>query len=60
MAERLGNEDIEARLDSLNSAGAGWEVRGDRIARSFSFPDFVTAFGFMAEIASQGVRLIQS
>ena len=57
MAERLGNEEIEARLASLNSAGAGWEVRGDRIARSFSFPDFVTAFGFMAEIALVAERM---
>jgi len=57
MAERLSSEVIEARLEALNSTGADWESRGDRITRNFSFPDFVTAFGFMAEIALIAERM---
>ena len=57
MAERLSTAEIDARLQALNASGADWESRGDRIARSFSFPDFVTAFGFMAEIALVAERL---
>jgi 4a-hydroxytetrahydrobiopterin dehydratase len=57
MAERLSSEVIEARLEALNPTGAGWENRGDRIARNFSFADFVTAFGFMAEIALIAERM---
>ena len=57
MAERLTSEEIAARLTVLNSAGADWENRGDRIARNFAFPDFVSAFGFMAEIALVAERM---
>ncbi len=57
MADKLDNEAIAARLVALNAGGADWENRGDRIARNFAFPDFVTAFGFMAEIALVAERM---
>ncbi len=57
MAERLSTEAIEAHLAMLNAAGAEWQSRGDRIVRSFTFPDFVTAFGFMAEVALVAERM---
>jgi 4a-hydroxytetrahydrobiopterin dehydratase len=57
MAERLSSEAVGRRLAALNSAGAEWENRGDRIARNFRFPDFVSAFGFMAEIALIAERM---
>ena len=57
MAEKLSADAIEAALAALNAAGADWESRGDRIARNFSFPDFVTAFGFMAEVALVAERM---
>ena len=57
MAERLSSEVIEAALAELNSAGADWQLGGDRISRNFSFPDFVTAFGFMAEVALVAERM---
>ena len=57
MAERLSSEAIEAALAELNSAGADWQLGGDRISRNFSFPDFVTAFGFMAEVALVAERM---
>ncbi len=57
MAERLTTEVIESQLAALNADGGGWESRGDRIVRNFSFPDFVTAFGFMAEVALVAERM---
>jgi 4a-hydroxytetrahydrobiopterin dehydratase len=57
MAERLSSEAIEAALAELNSAGAHWQLGADRISRNFSFPDFVTAFGFMAEVALVAERM---
>ena len=57
MAERLSTDAIAAGLEALNSAGADWQSRGDRIVRSFSFPDFVSAFGFMTEIALVAERM---
>jgi 4a-hydroxytetrahydrobiopterin dehydratase len=48
MARRpLTDPEIEARL----AERPGWERRGDRIARSFAFPSFVEAFGWMASVA---------
>ena len=41
--------------EATTAVGAiqGWELGsdGDRIRRSFSFPNFVTAFGFMSSVA---------
>lgn len=57
MAERLSTEAIEAALEDLNTAGGNWQSQGDRIVTTFAFPDFVTAFGFMAEIALVAERM---
>ncbi len=57
MAVRLSTDGIEAGLTALNADGADWQSRGDRIVRDFRFPDFVTAFGFMAEIALIAERM---
>lgn len=57
MADRLSSEAIETCLETLNASGADWENRGGRIARNFSFPDFVTAFGFMTEVALIAERM---
>ena len=57
MAGKLSADAVEAALATLNAAGADWENQGDRIARRFSFPDFVTAFGFMAEVALVAERM---
>jgi len=35
----------------------GWERRGDRIARSFRFDDFVSAFGWMTSVALVAERM---
>lgn len=34
-----------------------WELRGDRIARTFRFPDFVAAFGWMSRAALVAEKL---
>ena len=46
-ATRLTAAAVAQHLESL----PGWERRGDRLVRSFRFPDFVRAFGWMTEIA---------
>ena len=57
MAEKLAEDAIESALAALNAEGSDWENQGDRIARRFSFPDFVSAFGFMAEVALVAERM---
>jgi 4a-hydroxytetrahydrobiopterin dehydratase len=51
--ERLGEGEIAEGLESL----PGWERRGDRIARSFRFPSFVEAFGWMTSVALVAERM---
>ncbi len=34
-----------------------WEQRGERIARTFQFPDFVTAFAWMSHVALAAEKL---
>lgn len=43
----LADAEITRQLGSLPD----WEGRGDRIVRTFRFPNFVEAFGWMASIA---------
>jgi 4a-hydroxytetrahydrobiopterin dehydratase len=47
----------EARVRELLAQRPGWQLRGDRIARTFRFPDFATAFGWMASAALVAERL---
>jgi len=43
----LDADQIAARLGELD----GWKQQDGALARSFQFPDFVTAFGFMTSVA---------
>ena len=52
-SEKLDRADIEARMGTLK----GWTVDGDRLTRSFEFPDFALAFGFMASVALAAERM---
>lgn len=47
MATSLPQDQIPQRLADLE----GWELAGDTITRTFQFPNFVQAFGFMASAA---------
>ncbi len=44
---RLAAEELEAALHGL----PGWQIRDDKLHRSWRFADFVEAFGFMASAA---------
>ncbi len=62
MAERLTTAEIETALAALNAgtpadSGTLWQHRGVRIERRFRFPDFVSAFAFMTEVALVAERM---
>lgn len=44
---RLKDEEIRARLAELR----GWRYEDQALRRTFSFDDFVQAFGFLAQVA---------
>lgn len=41
----------DTEIAALSTTLPAWEVRGDRLVRTFRFPDFVAAFGFMTKVA---------
>jgi 4a-hydroxytetrahydrobiopterin dehydratase len=43
----LASADLEHHLAQLQ----GWEVREGKLHRQFQFPNFVSAFGFMTQMA---------
>lgn len=43
----LAQNEIETALQSLS----GWEQVNDKLHKVFEFTDFVTAFGFMSQVA---------
>jgi 4a-hydroxytetrahydrobiopterin dehydratase len=47
MRKKLPNEQVISRLKDI----PGWKVVRGKLRRTFKFPDFVTAFGFMASVA---------
>jgi 4a-hydroxytetrahydrobiopterin dehydratase len=44
---KLSQDEIRQRIEHLKD----WEVRDGKLHREFAFPDFVTAFRFMAGLA---------
>ncbi len=49
----LADGELERALASLS----GWSVVNGKLHRTFEFPDFVAAFGFMAKVALHAERL---
>lgn len=48
----LHGDDLADRLAILNSAvGSDWAIVDGKLHREFQFRDFVTAFGFMSQVA---------
>ena len=54
MAGLLNDTEIVERLAALAD---GWMRHEASLVRDFAFPDFVTAFGFMSEVALAAERL---
>lgn len=50
---KLSDAEIDAGLAALD----GWQRDGDKLLRELRFPDFVTAFGFMAAAALVAERM---
>ena len=51
--QKLTESEIAEQMKSLS----GWELRGDRIARTYRFKDFVEAFGWMSSVALVAERM---
>jgi len=51
--ERLTTDQIDAALSGLD----GWELVDDKLHRELRFPDFASAFGFMAAAATVAEKL---
>ena len=54
MSERLSSEGISEGLAAL---GGDWKESQGKLQRSYRFPDFVRAFGFMSEVALVAERM---
>ena len=54
----LNLTDLQQALEDLNrDALEEWTLVGGRLSRSFSFADFVTAFGFMTRVAMSAEKM---
>lgn len=49
----LASDEVSRRLATL----AGWTVQAGKLHRTFTFKDFVEAFGFMARVALVAERM---
>lgn len=44
---KLSQADIQSAIASLN----GWSIVNGKLHKTFKFPDFIAAFGFMSKVA---------
>ncbi|MDP1539267.1 MAG: 4a-hydroxytetrahydrobiopterin dehydratase [Moraxellaceae bacterium] len=52
MKERFSQDMIDASLKALNDASANaWEIKEGKLYTELRFPNFVSAFGFMTQVA---------
>ena len=52
MIERFSQDVIDISLKSLNSDSENsWEIKDGKLYREFKFTSFVSAFGFMTQVA---------
>jgi 4a-hydroxytetrahydrobiopterin dehydratase len=52
MKERLSQDMINFSLKALNNeSDNSWKIKDGKLYIEYKFPDFVAAFGFMAEVA---------
>jgi 4a-hydroxytetrahydrobiopterin dehydratase len=52
MIERFNQDDIDISLKSLNdNSENSWEIKDGKLYREFKFTSFVSAFGFMTQVA---------
>ena len=52
MIERCSQEVIDISLKSLNSdSGNSWKIKDGKLYKEFKFTSFVSAFGFMTQVA---------
>jgi 4a-hydroxytetrahydrobiopterin dehydratase len=57
MRRKLDDDEITVALTRLNAiCSAPWVRDGDKLARTFSFPNFVAAFGFMTRVALEAEK----
>lgn len=58
MATALDSSTINVELTRLNKASTKpWELKSDRLTKTFRFRNFVEAFGFMTESALVAERI---
>lgn len=49
---KLDPDALQAALQRLNANGpGGWSIADGKLSKTFVFPDFVQAFGFMTQVA---------
>jgi 4a-hydroxytetrahydrobiopterin dehydratase len=52
MKERLSQDTIDISLKALNDeSDNSWEIKDGKLYLEFKFPNFVSAFGFIAQVA---------
>lgn len=51
--ERLDDKQIQEELGRLE----GWAINQGSLSKSFKFSDFVTAFGFMTQVALEAEKM---
>ncbi len=56
--EKLPVEEIEKRLEELNKGlSEAWTVENYKLKKDFEFSDFITAFGFMTQVAISAEKM---
>lgn len=57
MIEKLSQSEIDTSLNILNkNATQAWIIQDEKLYQAFKFADFISAFGFMTQVAMLAER----
>ena len=57
MIEKYGPAEAAIKLAALNQhASSAWKIKDEKLCKTFIFPDFIDAFGFMTKVAIQAEK----
>ena len=52
MYKKMDSSEINTQLQALNQQCAGaWNIQNEKLHKTFKFNNFITAFGFMSQVA---------
>lgn len=56
--EKSSEKEVQEKLTELNQGLSEiWDIEHEKLKKTFTFPDFISAFGFMSQVALSAEKM---